>query len=42
VQRRLQLAEEIVMGERRRREEDGVDRQPDKREAALLVRAMTS
>jgi len=32
MERRLQFAQQIVMLERRGREEDGVNRQPDERE----------
>ena len=36
VARRLQLAQQIVMLERRRRQEDGVDREPDERQPLPL------
>ena len=40
---RLQLAQEIVVLERRRREEDGIHRHPDEREPpAFEIRAITS
>jgi hypothetical protein len=43
MERRLQFAQQIVMLERRCREEDGVNRQPDEREAsASEIRGSTS
>src|SRR3954447_1851435 len=41
VLRRLELAREIVMLERRRDDEDGVDRQPDKRQAPRETTALS-
>ena len=42
VERGLQLTEQVVMFEWRRREEYGIDRHPDERQAPLFSRAMTS
>ena len=43
VARRLQFAQQVVMLERRRREKDGVNREPDERESPTSeIRAITS